>query len=107
MSSSSSRADQVRHLPVPEARHGTGYRSADQPRRLPKTALEEEHPTGEALFYKARVALSDPQLRDVPKDFKLIPGMALQAEIRTGKRSVLSYFLYPIMRGLDEGIREW
>ena len=73
---------------------------------FPKTALEEERPNGEALFYKARLTLSDPQLRDVPKDFKLIPGMALQAEIRTGKRSVLSYFLYPILRGLDEGIRE-
>jgi len=32
--------------------------------------------------------------------------MAVTAEIKTGQRSVLSYFLYPSLRGLDESIRE-
>lgn len=58
------------------------------------------------LFYKARLSLEDTNLRDVPQEFRLIPGMATQAEIRVGRRSVVSYFLYPLLRGLDESIKE-
>jgi HlyD family secretion protein len=36
----------------------------------------------------------------------LIPGMTVTAELKAGSRSVISYFLYPILRGLDESIRE-
>ena len=35
-----------------------------------------------------------------------MPGMTLSAEIQVGSRSVLSYFLYPIIRGFDEALRE-
>jgi len=57
-------------------------------------------------YYKARVEVTSTTLRDVPQSFRLIPGMAVTAEIKTGRRSVLSYFLYPLLRGLDESIRE-
>ncbi|MFC5354349.1 HlyD family type I secretion periplasmic adaptor subunit [Azospirillum himalayense] len=56
--------------------------------------------------YRARVALEKVELRDVPENFRLIPGMTLASEIRIGKRTVMSYFLYPIWRSLDEGMRE-
>ena len=56
--------------------------------------------------YRGRIALESVALHDVPPSFRLIPGMTLTAEIRIGKRSVLSYFLYPIWRSLDEGLRE-
>ena len=59
-----------------------------------------------ALFYKARLSLDDTNLRSVPGDFRLLPGLSLQAEIQVGRRSVISYFLYPLLRGLDESIRE-
>ena len=42
----------------------------------------------------------------MPEHFRLIPGMAVTAEIKAGGRSVISYFLYPLLRGLDESIRE-
>jgi HlyD family secretion protein len=56
--------------------------------------------------YKARVKLTSTELRNVPSSFRLIPGMAVTAEIKAGERSVISYFLYPLLRGLDESIRE-
>ena len=34
------------------------------------------------------------------------PGMTVTAEMKVGHRSVISYFLYPLLRGLDESIRE-
>jgi hemolysin D len=62
---------------------------------------------GEARpHYKARVKLVSSELRNVPDHFRLIPGMAVTAEIKAGERSVMSYFLYPLLRGLDESIRE-
>ncbi len=59
-----------------------------------------------AAFYRCRVNLLATQLRNVPDGFRLIPGMKVQAEIKVGTRSVISYFLYPIIRVLDEGLRE-
>jgi len=56
--------------------------------------------------YRARIRLVDTALRSVPDTFRLLPGMTLTAEIEIGRRSVLSYFLYPLLRGLDESIRE-
>jgi hemolysin D len=57
-------------------------------------------------YYKARVEVTAADLRDVPRNFRLIPGMAVTAEIKAGERTILSYFLYPLLRGLDESIRE-
>ena len=57
-------------------------------------------------FYRIRVALTDKHLRGPPDQFKLMPGMTVTAEMNVGSRSVISYFLYPLLRGLDESIRE-
>ncbi len=58
------------------------------------------------LHYRVLVDLTDTTLRGVPEHVRLLPGMALTAEMKTGRRRVLSYFLYPLLRGLDESIRE-
>ena len=57
-------------------------------------------------FYRTRITLLSTQLRNVPDGFRLIPGMKVRAEVKVGKRSVISYFLYPVIRALDEGLRE-
>lgn len=58
-------------------------------------------------YYRVRVRIeSTEKLYDMPKTFRLIPGMPLTAEIKVGDRSVLSYFLRPLLRGLKEGLRE-
>jgi hemolysin D len=67
----------------------------------PKKDGQQQRP-----YYKARVEVTATDLRDVPRSFRLIPGMAVTAEIKAGERTILSYFLYPLLRGLDESIRE-
>ncbi|MDD2462383.1 MAG: HlyD family type I secretion periplasmic adaptor subunit [Desulfobulbus sp.] len=57
-------------------------------------------------YYRTRITLLSTQLRNVPDGFRLIPGMKVRAEIKVGKRSIISYFLYPIIRALDESLRE-
>lgn len=56
--------------------------------------------------YRVQIKLTKTELRNMPKDFRLLPGMTLTAEIKVGDRNVMSYFLYPILKGLDESIRE-
>src|SRR5262249_18313804 len=50
-------------------------------------------------YYKARVEVTATDLRDVQRSFRLIPGMAVTAGIKAGERTILSYFLYPLLRG--------
>ncbi|MBI4754943.1 MAG: HlyD family type I secretion periplasmic adaptor subunit [Betaproteobacteria bacterium] len=61
---------------------------------------------GQGYYYLARVSLEDTRLEHVPNPTRLLPGMTLTGEIVTGKRSVISYFLYPVIRVLDESLRE-
>lgn len=62
-------------------------------------------PAAGAVF-RTRIRLADTRLEAVPDGTRLSPGMVASAEIRVGTRSVLSYFLYPVIRALDESIRE-
>ncbi|HYD64571.1 HlyD family type I secretion periplasmic adaptor subunit [Azospirillum sp.] len=61
---------------------------------------------GAEAFYVVRVSFDKVTLRDVPPTTRLIPGMTLTGEIVVGKRDVLSYFIYPVIRVFDESIRE-
>ncbi len=56
-------------------------------------------------FYRVLVELTDTDLHGVDQ-LKLLPGMTVSAELKAGRRSVISYFLYPLLRGLDESLRE-
>jgi HlyD family secretion protein len=57
-------------------------------------------------YYRVLVDLTDMRMRGLPDRFQMLPGMTLTAEMNVGRRSVISYFLYPLLRGLDESIRE-
>ena len=58
------------------------------------------------LFYRARIKLLTTTLDNVPSNFRLIPGMPLSADIKVGERRIITYFLRPILRGVDESLRE-
>ena len=60
----------------------------------------------DAPYFRARIELTDIKLRGLPAGFRFTPGASLTAEIKQGKRSIISYFLEPITKGLDESIRE-
>lgn len=57
-------------------------------------------------YYLARVSLETTRLDNVGDDFRLLPGLSLSGEIKVGERSVISYFLYPIIRTMDESLKE-
>ena len=66
-------------------------------------------PTGGAgggAFHRIRIELTKTTLDIMPEGARLIPGMTVTAELEVGKRTIISYLLYPIIRGFDESIRE-
>jgi HlyD family secretion protein len=57
-------------------------------------------------FYRARIAIDKVALHNVPGGFHVAPGMPVTADIKVGKRTVLSYLLGRIMPLAQEGMRE-
>jgi HlyD family type I secretion membrane fusion protein len=71
---------------------------------LSQQANKSESASG--LFYRAHIEITKAELRNVPPDFRLVPGLPLVADIKVGERSVMSYFLKPILQGINESMRE-
>jgi HlyD family type I secretion membrane fusion protein len=59
-----------------------------------------------APYFRVRVLLHKPHLRNVPADFRLIPGMTLTGDIMVGKRTILSYLVEGGLRTGSEAMRE-
>jgi HlyD family secretion protein len=58
------------------------------------------------LVYRAQVRLTDNPADLAERGLRIKPGLVATAEITTGKRSIASYILDPILRTSDEGLRE-
>lgn len=67
---------------------------------------EQAAPGSADAYYLARIQLDNTKLRNMAASTRLLPGMTLSAEIVVGKRSVMSYLLWPLTKALDESIRE-
>jgi HlyD family secretion protein len=92
----------------PFQKYGTGsgaVRIISSDSFVPEKASDSNHPSGPA-YYRVLVDVTDLHLRGAAEQFQMMPGMTLTAELKAGRRSVISYFLYPLLRGLDESIRE-
>jgi hemolysin D len=57
-------------------------------------------------YFRVRVAISEVHLRNVPRDFRLIPGMTLVSDIMVGRRTILSYVMEGALRTGSEAMRE-
>lgn len=56
--------------------------------------------------FKPRAEIVGSRLRNLPSDFKLVPGMDLPADVRVGRRTLLSYLVEPITTVASEALRE-
>ena len=51
-------------------------------------------------YYKARCSVDGTNFKDVPKNFRLIPGMTLTGDVNVGTRSVGMYLLGGMLKGI-------
>ncbi|NGZ05934.1 MAG: HlyD family type I secretion periplasmic adaptor subunit [Magnetococcales bacterium] len=61
---------------------------------------------GQLAVHRAHIDITRLELEKLPAGTALIPGMTVNAEIKVGQRSVISYFIFPVLRGFGESIRE-
>jgi HlyD family secretion protein len=81
-----------------------GEESFTQQAAQAATSQVAQNQTGS--FHRGQIELTDSTLRNLPAGARLIPGMTVSAEIEVGSRSIISYFLYPLIRGLRESMHE-
>ena len=72
------------------------------------TMVRQQQPTVEnpnQTYYRARIKVNG-KLHRTPKDFRMIPGMVTQVEIKVGRRRVIEYVIHPLIKMFDEAARE-
>ncbi len=89
----------------PFQKHGT---LDGEVRNISEDTLQRQKQSSEqegATYYRARVTATG-KLRRTYEGFRLIPGMEGQAEIKVGRRRVIEYLIYPLIKSFDETARE-
>ena len=85
-------------------KHGT---LTGEVRLISEGAFQKGEGPNSTTMYRSRVSLgSTNQLKSLPRNFRLLPGMKLDAEIKVGDRRVIDFFLYPLFRYLDNSLDE-
>lgn len=73
---------------------------------ISEDTVETQQAKDAGPVYQTKIELTELNLRNVPADFRLIPGMTGTAEITVGRRKVITYFVYPIAKALDQSFKE-
>lgn len=76
----------------------------DTPR--PDATDRSSEPQGQELVYAARVSLDRAAMDVDGRRVDLTPGMAVTAEIKTGRRRVIQYLLSPLLRARQTALTE-
>ncbi len=74
-------------------------------RNISEDTLQRSTGQGDVAYYRVRIFVSG-TLRQVPASWRMIPGMEGQAEIKIGRRRIIEYLIYPLIKSLDEAARE-
>jgi hemolysin D len=67
---------------------------------------ERGRPVQQGLVYSARIRLLKRSIRVAGVDQLIGPGLAVQAEIKTGERRIIQYLLSPLAKTMDEAGKE-
>jgi HlyD family type I secretion membrane fusion protein len=79
-----------------------GFVSGTVKQISPSTYLDEK----KKPYYLARIGLEKNHLGNNPERMKIIPGMTVQVDIITGKKSILDYLMKPVSRGFKNAFQE-
>ena len=68
--------------------------------------VDEDVDGNSGNFYRARAQITENELKDTPPGFNLMPGMKVSGKFRVGKRRLITYFIYPLIRTLGNSFAE-
>ncbi len=66
----------------------------------------QQMPQNGQAYYRGRISLDEIKLHDTPPGFHLQPGMPVTADVKVGKRTVLSYLFSRVLPVAMDGMRE-
>lgn len=69
-------------------------------------AGSERAPRPPSIMYRIRIELTGTNLKALPEGFRMLAGMPVTAEVKVGVHNVAAYFLNPLLRGIDESLKE-
>ena len=58
------------------------------------------------LYYKGVISMDRDYVGNDPQVNKVLPGMTVQADIKTGRKTLLEYLLKPIVSSIKHGFRQ-
>lgn len=69
--------------------------------------LTEQSKNGETVYYRARIRIKEKEfVNKFSRQMEINPGMTVTVDIKTGKRTVLSYLTKPVTKTLSESMGE-
>ncbi|HEY1936174.1 MAG TPA: HlyD family type I secretion periplasmic adaptor subunit [Acetobacteraceae bacterium] len=105
----------IKFATLPFTQYGMGYGTVRVISPDSFTAQQDERdPTGDVPvpqgstepYYRSRISIDRNTFHDTPAGFHLLPGMPITADIKVGKRTVISYLLDRILPVASEAMRE-
>jgi len=84
----------------PFTRYGT------VPGRVARISADATSDQKRGLVYIARISIGQQPRNQGASPIRLVPGMEVIADIRTGKRTLLSYLLSPLRATASDALRE-
>ncbi len=73
---------------------------------ISKDTIDEDISGEKASVYRGKIKIVENKLRNVPTDFNLLPGMNVSGNIISGKRPVITYLIYPVIKTINTAMRE-
>ena len=89
-------------LCTPYDKTGSGGHDGTVQRSSARTAHDVECQTVD----RAQITLATNYVSDESKRNRVLPGMELIADIKTGKKTLLEFLLKPVVKALSESFRE-
>lgn len=68
--------------------------------------LVEQTKNGENMYYKVKIRIKEQEKNKLKHNIQVDPGMTVGVDIKTGQRTVLEYLLKPIIKTLNQSLKE-
>ena len=73
---------------------------------ISKDTIDENLSGDKSSVYRGKIKITENKLRNVPSDFNLLPGMNVSGNIISGKRPIITYLIYPVIKTINTAMRE-
>ena len=73
---------------------------------ISKDTVDENLAGDKSSVYRGKIKITENKLRNVPSDFNLLPGMNVSGNIISGKRPIITYLIYPVIKTINTAMRE-